>query len=43
MLALGFLHPLLLWGLPLCAVPIVIHLLNRRRHQTRPWAARLRA
>lgn len=39
MLALGFLHPLLLWGLPLCAVPIVIHLLNRRRHQTRPWAA----
>lgn len=39
MLALGFLHPLLLWGLPLCAVPIVIHLLNRRRHQKLPWAA----
>lgn len=39
MLALAFLHPLLLWGLPLCAVPIVIHILNRRRHQTVPWAA----
>ncbi len=39
MLALAFLHPLLLWGLPLCAVPIVIHILNRRRHQKLPWAA----
>lgn len=39
MLALAFLHPLLLWGLPLCAVPIVIHLLNRRRFHKVPWAA----
>ncbi|MEO6595813.1 MAG: BatA domain-containing protein [Planctomycetota bacterium] len=39
MLALAFLNPLLLWALPLCAVPIVIHLLNRRRFQRVPWAA----
>ncbi len=39
MLALAFLHPLLLWGVPLCAVPIVIHLLNRRRFHKVPWAA----
>jgi len=39
MLALAFLNPLLLWGLPLAAVPIVIHLLNRRRFQRVPWAA----
>jgi hypothetical protein len=31
MLGLAFLNPLLLWAVPLCAVPIVIHLLNRRR------------
>lgn len=39
MLALAFLNPLLLWGVPLAAVPIVIHLLNRRRFQKLPWAA----
>lgn len=39
MLALAFLNPLLLWAVPLCAVPIVIHLLNRRRFHTVPWAA----
>lgn len=39
MLALAFLNPLLLWALPLAAVPIVIHLLNRRRFQRVPWAA----
>lgn len=39
MLALAFLNPLLLWALPLAAVPIVIHLLNRRRFQKLPWAA----
>lgn len=39
MIALTFLNPLLLWAVPLAAVPIVIHLLNRRRfHQVR-WAA----
>lgn len=39
MLALAFLNPLLLWALPLAAVPIVIHLLNRRRFLRVPWAA----
>lgn len=39
MLALAFLNPLLLVALPLCAVPIVIHLLNRRRYRRVPWAA----
>ena len=38
-LGLVFLNPLLLWGLPLVAVPIIIHLLNRRRFDKRPWAA----
>ncbi|MEY3160846.1 MAG: hypothetical protein RIT25_837, partial [Planctomycetota bacterium] len=39
MLLLAFLNPMLLWALPLCAVPIVIHLLNRRRFQVKQWAA----
>lgn len=39
MLALAFLNPLLLVALPLCAIPIVIHLLNRRRFHRVPWAA----
>ncbi|MBL9079267.1 MAG: BatA domain-containing protein [Planctomycetes bacterium] len=39
MLAIAFLNPLLLVALPLCAIPIVIHLLNRRRFQRVPWAA----
>ena len=32
-------HPMLLWGLLLAAVPIIIHLLNRRRYRTVRWAA----
>jgi hypothetical protein len=36
---MSFLQPLLLWGLLAAAVPIVIHLLNRRRHKTVMWAA----
>lgn len=39
MLAFAFLNPALLWLLPLIAVPIVIHLLNRRRYQRVKWAA----
>lgn len=39
MLSLGFFNPLLLWALPLAAVPIIIHLLNRRRYNKIPWAA----
>ena len=39
MLGLAFLNPMLLWALPLVAVPIIIHILNRRRFQKVPWAA----
>ncbi len=35
----GFLHPLLLWGAALAAVPLVIHILNRRRHKPLAWGA----
>lgn len=38
-LALSVLNPALLWGLPLVAAPIIIHLLNRRRYDRRRWAA----
>ena len=34
-----FLSPLLLWFLAAASVPIVIHLINRRRHKTIQWAA----
>ncbi len=34
-----FLNPLLLWGLLAAAIPIAIHLINRRRHKTIQWAA----
>jgi len=33
------LSPLLLWLLPLAALPVIIHLLNRLRYQTVRWAA----
>lgn len=36
---MSFLQPLLLYGLPLIALPLVIHLINRQRHRTVPWAA----
>ncbi|TAE75214.1 MAG: hypothetical protein EAZ84_09735 [Verrucomicrobia bacterium] len=36
---MSFLQPLLLWGLLAAAIPIIIHLLNRRRHKTVMWAA----
>jgi hypothetical protein len=39
MLSLAFLNPMLLWALPLAAVPIVIHILNRRRFRRVKWAA----
>jgi hypothetical protein len=36
----SFLFPTLLWiGLPLAAVPILIHLINLRRQRRIPWAA----
>lgn len=34
-----FLSPLLLWFLAAAAVPVAIHLINRRRHKTIAWAA----
>ncbi len=36
---MSFLSPLLLLGLPLVALPIIIHLINQRRYQTIRWAA----
>ena len=36
---MSFLQPWLLWGLPLIALPIIIHLINQRRFQTIQWAA----
>ena len=36
---MSFLNPLLLLGLPLIALPIIIHLINQRRYQTIRWAA----
>jgi hypothetical protein len=34
-----FLNPLLLWGLLAASAPVVIHLLNKRRHKPVQWAA----
>jgi len=31
--------PLLWWGLPLVAAPVIIHLINLLRHRKVPWAA----
>ncbi|HEY2841374.1 MAG TPA: BatA domain-containing protein [Pirellulales bacterium] len=36
---MSFLHPLLLIGLPLVALPIIIHLINQRRYQSIRWGA----
>src|SRR5471032_2391021 len=36
---MSFLQPWLLVGLPLIALPIIIHLINQRRFQTIQWAA----
>ena len=37
--ALGFANPALLYGLAAASVPILIHLLNRRKYREVPWAA----
>lgn len=34
-----FLSPFLLWFLAATSVPVIIHLLNKRRHKTLQWAA----
>ncbi len=36
---MSFLQPFLLWGLLAASIPIIIHLLNKRRHKTIKWAA----
>lgn len=36
---MSFLQPAMLWGLPVIALPIIIHLINQRRFQTIPWGA----
>jgi hypothetical protein len=36
---MSFLQPILLLGLPLAALPIIIHLINQRRYQTVRWGA----
>src|SRR3954463_9965682 len=36
---MSFLQPMLLAGLPLVALPVIIHLINQRRYQTIRWAA----
>ncbi|MCO8120155.1 BatA domain-containing protein [Stieleria sp. TO1_6] len=36
---MSFLRSAALWFLPLVLIPIVIHLIHRRRHPTMPWAA----
>lgn len=36
---MSFLQQSLLWGLFAASIPIIIHLLNRRRHRTVQWAA----
>src|SRR5512138_874879 len=34
-----FLQPYILWALPLALLPVLIHLFNRLRHRSVPWAA----
>ena len=34
-----FLNAALLWGLLAASIPVIIHLINRRRHKTVKWAA----
>lgn len=36
---MAFISPWLLWVLAAAAIPILIHLINRWRHQSIPWAA----
>ncbi|MFN3193222.1 MAG: BatA domain-containing protein [Aureliella sp.] len=36
---MSFLQPILLFALPLIALPIVIHLINQWRYQTKSWGA----
>jgi len=37
--SMTFLQPFILWGLPLALLPVLIHLINRMRYRSLPWAA----
>ena len=39
LLGFSFLHPGILGGLALAGLPILIHILNRRRFKSMEWAA----
>ena len=39
---MNFLQPWILWGLPLIAIPLVIHLMHKRRHKVVEWGAMMR-
>jgi hypothetical protein len=39
LVGLSFLNPFLLWGVGLAAIPLIIHILNRRRYRIVRWAA----
>ncbi|GAA4449609.1 BatA domain-containing protein [Novipirellula rosea] len=36
---MSFLQPWMLLALPLVMLPVIIHWMNQRRHQTKPWGA----
>ena len=36
---ISFLQQSFLWGLLAVSIPVIVHLLNRRRHRTVQWAA----
>ena len=36
---MSFIQPLALFGLALCIIPVVIHMLNLFRHRKQDWAA----
>src|SRR5207248_11783739 len=39
LMPLSFLNPLLLWGIGLTSIPVIIHLLQRRRYRVVRWGA----
>ncbi len=39
LIAFAFLNPFLLWGVALASIPIIVHLLHKRRYQEVEWAA----
>ena len=38
-LALGLANPTLIWGLGAASIPIILHLLNKRKYREMRWAA----